>query len=75
MEGTAENIDILPNFLENLGKPTVFIEFWVINPKFCGSCAFQYNFHTRKLGEITVFYMVMNSERIVILEQRYMCMT
>ena len=27
-------------------------------PKLCGNCAFPQNFHTRKLGEITVFYAV-----------------
>ena len=26
--------------------------------KLCGNCAFTQNFHTRKLGEITVFYAV-----------------
>ena len=27
-------------------------------PKLCGNCAFAQNFHTRKLGEITVFFAV-----------------
>ena len=27
-------------------------------PKLCGNCAFLQNFHTRKLGEITVFFTV-----------------
>ena len=27
-------------------------------PKLCGNCAFPQNFHTMKLGEITVFYAV-----------------
>ena len=27
-------------------------------PKLCGNCAFPQNFHTKKLGEITVFYAV-----------------
>ena len=27
-------------------------------PKLCGNCAFPQNFHTRKLGENTVFYAV-----------------
>ena len=27
-------------------------------PKLCGNCAFPQNFHTRKLGEITVFIAV-----------------
>ena len=30
----------------------------VIRPKLCGNCAFPQNFHTRKLGEITVFFTV-----------------
>ena len=29
-----------------------------IRPKLCGSCAFSQNFHTRKLGKITVFFAV-----------------
>ena len=28
------------------------------HPKLCGNCAFPQNFHTRKLGEITVLYAV-----------------
>ena len=31
---------------------------FAIRPKLCGSCAIPQNFHTRKLGEITVFYAV-----------------
>ena len=27
-------------------------------PKLYGNCAFRQNFHTMKLGEITVFYVV-----------------
>ena len=27
-------------------------------PKLCGNCAFPQKFHTKKLGEITVFYAV-----------------
>ena len=30
-----------------------------IRPKLCGNCAFPQNFHTRELGEISVFYAVM----------------
>ena len=30
--------------------------FGEIRPKLCGNCALPQNFHTRKLGEITVFY-------------------
>ena len=29
-----------------------------IRPKLSGNCAFSQNFHTRKSGEITVFYAV-----------------
>ena len=29
-----------------------------IRPKLCGNCAFPQNFHTRKSGEITVFFAV-----------------
>ena len=29
-----------------------------IRPKLCGNCAFPKNFHTKKLGEITVFFAV-----------------
>ena len=32
--------------------------FRVNRPKLCGNCAFPQNFHTRKLGEITVFFSV-----------------
>ena len=28
----------------------------MIRPKLCGNCAFSQNFHTRKSGEITVFF-------------------
>ena len=31
-----------------------------IRSKLCGNCAFLQNFHTRKLGENTVFYGVRN---------------
>ena len=34
------------------------IQNFVNHPKLCGNCAFQPNFHTRKLGEILVFYAV-----------------
>ena len=29
-------------------------------PKLCGNCTFPQNFHTMKLGEITVFYAVIH---------------
>ena len=42
----CENIVILPSILG------------ANRPKLCGNCAFPQNFHTRKLGEITVFFAV-----------------
>ena len=30
-------------------------------PKLCGNCAFPQNFHTKKLGKITVSYAVIQS--------------
>ena len=44
-EFTTENTVISPNFLR---------------PKLYGNCAFPQNFHTRKLGKITVFYAVIS---------------
>ena len=40
----------------------------VISPKFlvwklCGNCAFPQNFHTKKLGEITVIFAVGRMDR------------
>ena len=43
--------------VEILWKDTVS-EYYANCPKLCGNCAFPQNFHTRKLGEITVFYAV-----------------
>ena len=37
---------------------TQFPEFKAICPKLWGNHAFPQNFHTRKLGEISVFYVV-----------------
>ena len=34
------------------------IVFRAIHPKLCGDCAFPQNFHTRKSGEMTVFFVV-----------------
>ena len=31
--------------------------------KLCGNCAFPQNFHTRELGEITVFFVVKDHSR------------
>ena len=44
--------------MEILWKGTISAQFWAIPPKLYGNCAFPQNFHTRKLGEITVFYAV-----------------
>ena len=41
-----------------LWKRTVFVEFRANRPKLCENCAFLQNFHTRKLGEISVSYAV-----------------
>ena len=40
------------NFIVNFGQITEFRE---NHRKLCGNCAFPQIFHTRKLGEITVF--------------------
>ena len=52
---TAKNNLILPNFLvwKFCGKAQ-----FAIRPKLCGNCAFPQHFHTRKLGELTVFFTV-----------------
>ena len=44
--------------MEILWKGTVSAQFRAIRPKLCGNCAFPQNLHTRKLGEITVFFGV-----------------
>ena len=54
------------NFTEFLGmkilwKDTVSAELRDILWKLYGHCAFTQNCHTRKLGEIKLFYAVMNS--------------
>ena len=33
-------------------------------PKLCGNCAFLHNFHTKKLGKIAVFYVVIISSQL-----------
>ena len=43
---------------EILWKGTVSAEFRANHPKLCGNCSFPQNFHTRKFGEISVFYAV-----------------
>ena len=44
--------------MEILWKDTVSALFQAIRLKLCRNCAFPQNFHTRKLGEITVFLSV-----------------
>ena len=44
--------------MEILWEGTVSAEFRAIRPKLCESRAFPQNFHTRKLDEITVFFVV-----------------
>ena len=48
-------IQISENFIVNFGRITEFRE---NQRKLYGNCAFPQIFHTRKLGEITVFYAV-----------------
>ena len=47
-----------------LWKESVSTSFWVIGPKLCGNCAFAQNFHSRKLGEITVFLALLQGSNI-----------
>ena len=56
----AKNIAISPNFLgwKFCGKAQIPQSFGQICPKLCENCAFSQNFHSRKLGEITVFCTV-----------------
>ena len=42
----------------------MFEEFRVDRLKICGNCAFPQNFHTRKLGEISVFYAVQKLDEV-----------
>ena len=44
--------------VEILQKCTVSAELRASRSKLCGNCTLPQNFHTRKLGEITVFYVV-----------------
>ena len=50
--------------MEILWKDTVTAYFLVNRPKLCGNCAFPQNFHTRKLGEITLFYAVVMLQKL-----------
>ena len=49
--------------MEILQKGTLSAEF---RPELCGPFVFPQNLHTTKLGEITVFYVVFISERLVL---------
>ena len=53
---TAKNTVISPDFL--CGSFCGKAQF----PKLCGNCGFPRNFHTRKSGEITVFFAVVDEE-------------
>ena len=44
--------------MEILRKGIVSAQFRANHPKLCGNCVLPQNFNTRKLGEITVFYVV-----------------
>ena len=44
--------------VEILWKDTASAEICVISTKLCGNCKFPQYFHTRKLGEVTVIYVV-----------------
>ena len=44
-----------------LWKGTVSAQFRAICTKLCGNCVFPQNFHTIKLGEITVFFLVLRN--------------
>ena len=52
-----------PNFLvwKFCGKARFPHRFGRFRPKLCGNCVFPQNFHTRKLGEITVFFAVIEA--------------
>ena len=52
--------------MEILWKGTVSSQFRAIRSKLCGKCAFPQNSHTRKLGEITIFFAVINTIKIKI---------
>ena len=57
--GKYRNFTKFPD-VEILWKGKVSAQFRVIRSKLCGNYAFSQNFHTRKLGEITVFFVVKN---------------
>ena len=54
-------------------KGTVSAQFRVNRPKLCRNYAFPQTFHTRKLGEITVFYAVISLEILMQLSDYVLC--
>ena len=56
---TTKNTVILSNFLLwKFWNSTVSAWFWVNHPKLCRNCAFPWNYQTRKLSKMTVFFAV-----------------
>ena len=60
---TAKNTVISPNFLvwKFYGKAQFPHSF---GRKLCRNCVFPQNFHAKKLGEITVFFAVLDAEAV-----------
>ena len=53
--------------VEILRKGRVSAEFRANRPELCGNCAFPQNFHTKKLGQISIFYAVIGFKRSQVL--------
>ena len=68
---TAKSTVISPYFLvwKFCGKARFPHRFRASRPKLCRDCAFPQNFHTKKSGEITVFFAVSASAQPVIWKQ------
>ena len=57
---TAQSTEISPNLLVcKFCVGAQFPQFRVVLLKLCGNCGIKQKFHTRKLGEITVFHAVL----------------
>ena len=56
--------------MEILLKSTISIEFLANRPKLCINCALPQNFHTRKLGEIKVFYAALFFDNFWVIHQQ-----
>ena len=64
---------ILTQILVFLAKNTVISTDFLVwkfcgkanRSKLCGNCAFPQNFHTRKSGEITVFFAVSSTDNAI----------